>query len=1564
MEHPARRQLAFLLLLTFVLLCAAPLAHAAEPYFTISTYKTFAPGEKAKIHLYSRNVDDLEFRVYRIQDPEKFVSGLAELHSFNRNQSSAGPVEKIDEETWLERFHDWKRNLWRSVRRFLRTQLSHETRTALQEKQSSLAKRSRIVGVTQFAQIPLLNDKQLVARWRQEVPPTFVTDNQVLPIDPLPAGMYLVEATDAHLKAYTILIVSQTALITRTVAGSMLAYVVDRKSGAPVAKADVALSINQAAPMRAVTSQDGIAEFTSPTKKSSESDDSSSTLWAMARSGNDVALVSPWGSSFTQQVSAQFVSYVYTDRPVYRPGHTVHWKAILRQYAGDTLTLPHLSQVHVVISDGEDKSIFDKQLPISANGTLNGDIELPTGTSLGYYSINISDASDSLHARGDFRVEEYRKPEYQVRVSVAKPRVMQGETNQATIDSRYFFGEPVANAKVKYRIYQSYHYWWDEDADVSNTDQPEDNSEPFYGGAQEGEQTGRLGPDGKLTVSIPTRFIADQHHDKDYLIEAAVTDEAGREITGRYRFIATYGSFRVNVEPASYFIVQGQQASFRVTAVDYDDKPIQTRIHLHLVRRMWRNNQTQDTDAGSADATTGADGKATITLPINLSGSIIVTATADTPEKRTVQDFTSLYVSGNAADSFYSGDESQHVQIIADQKTYAPGDTAHLSIVGDIADFHALVTATGYTIEFRKVLTAHGTSLAFDLPITKDSQPNLTVDVVFLKDDQLYQARKSLKVPPVQQQLQVEITPASTVFQPQQSAAYDIVTRDSTGKAISAELSFGVVDEAIYSLYPDSSGDIVRALYPDRDIYPDVESSISYYFSGDAGNKSPLLAERHARYRPQLAQVKPGNDSVQPKIRKAFPDTATWQPTVHTDAQGHARVSLTFPDSLTTWRATVRAISPDSKAGSMVNRVIVRKNIIVRMGQPRFLRKGDIVSIPIIVHNYLADAKQVQLSLNATGIDIVSGTTQQVTVAAKGEATAIWKLRASAIGNAVLTAKAITNEESDALEITLPIKPSGVAQSITGSGVLTDSSERTVPLNFPANTDPVTHSITIEASPSIAGTLFNALDYLVTFPYGCTEQTMSSFLPNIIVAQAMQQLHLEGHVDQAALNTRIAAGLERLQDYRHDDGGWGWWKEDSSQVFMTAYVVSGLAQASQAGYHQADQVSRPGIAFLKQTLAKHPRMLPELRAYVVYALGEANEIDRSQLDILYNRRNDLSSQALAFTGLAMLRAKDAHATEITTLLESKARIQGDLASWPAATNPLLDIDYDSSAETTAFALKLILHADPQSPLPTSAAQWLVANRNEGYWWSSTQQTAFVIFGLTDYIAASHELTGESDVEVFINGTSTAKRHFTQADTLSGASLQVTIDSAHLQPTQNNIRIVTHGGRIYWSTRSKYFSTDKKSYQQGTMALNITRDYFRLVPQQKDGNIVYQLQPLSGPVEQGDVLAVHLAVAGSQQKYLLIEDPIPAGTEFIQNEESYNIVGRPNTWDWWYTRREFHDDRAALFSTDFAKRHESFYLLKVINPGSFAISPASVQPMYQPSVQATTDELHLDVKEVQ
>jgi len=1562
------RAVSFLTLLSCIV-CAAP-AQDRSVSFNLSTSKSFAPGEQPKIHLYTHNVDALEFRVYRVNDPVKFMENLRELHSFG---PEAGLLdhERIDERTWLEKFHDWKQSMWGDIRYFFSQQFSHQAKQSLRAHQSAIQRHSRIVSEAEFAQIPILNQSQLVSRWRQLVPATYITDSNDLPVPKLSAGLYLIEATDGRYKAYTLLMVTQIALVTRTSSGTVVAFVVDRVTGQPIAGAKVDAGFGQKAIATATTGADGTAQLAIAATKTEQDN-----FWVVAGKGDEFAASTPGNWALTMSESGKYAGYVYTERPVYRPTHTVHWKAILRERVGNSLALPKPGSVHVTIADETEKSVFDKMMPLSAAGDVTGDFVLPKDAALGYYTLRIGDQPDAV--AGDFHVEDYRKPEYRVQVTAAQKRVLEGATTPVTIDSRYFFGEPVANATVKYRVYHERHYWWGEDEDdssdsASNSDNidADSNDNSGYAGDEEAEKTGKLGADGTLVIQVPTHVDTqgESHSDLDYTVEAGVTDAANREITGRGRFLATYGTFRVNVEPVSYAVHAGDIAKFRVTTVDYDEKPVSTSVHVQLVFRHYQNGSTQTTLGPAVDVTTDATGHATGEVPVGnppySSAELQATASAVQSGTRNPTGNTYLWIMGAGEVGWDNG--SQTMQIVADKKTYAPGDIAHLSVVSESSGFYALVIAQGYTVQKRDVMHTDGKTLSFDLPITSYSQPNITIDALFLKDNTLYQATKTLKVPPVQQQLQVQITPAKDLFQPQQTATYDVVTRDFAGNPVSADLSFGVVDEAIYSLYPDSSGDMVQSLYPQRYAESQVDSSLDYYFSGEAGTKSPLLATRNPRYRPQLAQVKPGNEA-KPRIRKAFPDTAFWAPNVHTDATGHAHVSLTFPDSLTTWRATVRAITPDSKAGSAISRVLVRKNVLVRMGTPRFMLKGDEITLPVIVHNYLDTAKQTTISLKVEGLDTVSGSQQSVTISSKGEATLLWRLRASQVGTAKLTASGITDTESDALELSFPVEPAGVAKNLAQSGVLAQAAaQASANIAYPANTDPAAHSLHIEVSPSIAGSLFPALDYLTSYPYGCTEQTMSSYLPNIIVAETLSRLKVNSRVDDADLRAKMQAGLDRLKDYQHDDGGWGWWKEDDSRVYMTAYVVSGIGMGAQFTPPTSEQrqMLNRGMAYLRTALTQHPRMRPELRAAVVYALAEAGTGAMQlgpALDAQWSRRKDLQPEALAMTGLAMLQVHDSRASDIATLLASQAMHQGDLISWKSSYVPLLDAEYSNDAEATAYAVRLLAKVDPNNSLLAGAAQWLMLARNGGVWWDSTEQTAMVLFGLVDYLAASHELESDFTADVVVNGHSVGTRHFTSTDALNGASLAIDVDAAQLQPATNTVQIVRRSGsgRIYWSARGLYHSTEKKDFQAGTMSLNLTRDYYKLQPTQKDGKVVYTLQPVTGIAQVGDVLAVHEAINGSPMRYLLLEDPIPAGSEFIQTEDSYPIDHRPGGWYDWFTRREFHDDHAAFFASDFTGRQEIFYLIRIVNPGAFQISPAHVAPMYQHGVEATSDALQLQV----
>jgi hypothetical protein len=198
----------------------------------------------------------------------------------------------------------------------------------------------------------------------------------------------------------------------------------------------------------------------------------------------------------------------------------------------------------------------------------------------------------------------------------------------------------------------------------------------------------------------------------------------------------------------------------------------------------------------------------------------------------------------------------------------------------------------------------------------------------------------------------------------------------------------------------------------------------------------------------------------------------------------------------------------------------------------------------------------------------------------------------------------------------------------------------------------------------------------------------------------------------------------------------------------------------------------------------------------------------------------------------------------------------------------------------------------------------------------------------------------------VNGKQVSSTRFSEADALSPNATAIKLSAADLAGGANKVKFSKSGdGRLYWSARAEYYSTEDKLKSTGTVSLNLTREYFKLVPGKEGDQIVYQLEPLQGSVQIGDVVVAKLTLTGGAWRYLLIEDPIPAGAEFIEKDELYKIKNQPPWWERYFSRREYHDDHAAIFQEYFnGKVRQHFYLMKIVNPGKFRISPARVQPM--------------------
>jgi len=1530
-------------------LFAAPTAALAqgetastEPAFSVTSRQTFAPSQQPKIWISFREVDHLDFRVYRVKDPIQFFSKLKDAHSFGSEKA-----ELAREKTWLERFHEWKRDLRANVRDFFRSQLRFETRWQYHSSQVQERKRQRIpLDVTTYAQVPLLNRQQLALGWRELVPKTRGSEYQEIPVDVHDKGLYLVEVAYHELRAYTLVVVTDLALVSKTSPGQVLLFVVRRDSGTPVEGATAVVFNNHQELARGTTDASGVFQSTFEQVKVDNS-------IMLATVGQDVAATSVEPFFFFDTSATDYVGYIYTDRPVYRPTHEVDFKGVVRARRGGQFSLDVPGPVTVEVADANQKTIYQQKLELSPFGSFHGSLTLSPLSALGTYGITAHIGEKRLY--GTFEVQEYKKPEFEVAVSTDKPRFLQGEMIQGTISARYYFGAPVSGGHVKYSIFRSgygFPYWrilWgDEDFEG---DEGEGNANEDYFGQEIKQGAGQLDADGVLHVTLPTEVDA-QKHDYRYRIEAHVTDASNREIMGGRGVIVTYSTVVVLLETDRYVYAPGQQADITVHTLDYDSNPISADVQLKFEsHRSWGSNAPSEV-LSQAGVSTDARGVAHYTYTVPRVPWLTVSASSSDGNQRAATFSTSLWISNVGA----AEEEGviRPVDIYPDKHSYKPGDTAHVLIATHAPGAQVLVTTEGQQVYTWSLHPAAGDSLMVDVPIEERLEPNFFLNIAFVRNEQLLEGSKNISVPATEKVLKVTVETDKPEYRPGEKVTYTVTAQDAQGRPVNAELSLGVVDEAIYAVRPDSVDPPEKVFYARAWDKVFTQFSTTYWFMGYSGQHRMELAQLRAPTR--LADFK-NPQTVQPKVRKFFPDTIQWLPTLATDASGKAHASFNFPDSLTTWRATVRAVTRNTLVGQVVAKVITRKNLILRLETPRFMEQGDTATLTGIVHNYLSTDKTAKVSLHAQGVELASPAEASVKVPKNGEAVVTWTVRASKIAQAKFLAKALTDEESDALELEMPVEPWGLQQGVAQSGALrSDKDEIKRSLILPQEVNADASTLRIDLAPSIAGTLMSALDYLATYPYGCVEQTMSSFLPNILVTKAVKDLGLAPPAASAELEKKIAAGLQRLDTFQHDDGGWGWWQTDETHPFMTAYVVAGLAQAKAAGYPIDEQRLKNGRDSLLKQIKENPRALADIRVYMVYALALSGDVDRDLVEALYSSREKLSAHGQALMALLLMQLKDSRAQEFVRLLEASAHSEGPFVSWKSEREEMLDFASDNSFETTAYALKALANLDPKSDLLPRAARWLIEHRSDGYYWESTEQTATAIYGLIDYLKVSGELKPNYTLSVYLNGQKLADRNITEKDVANPLPIVLTAAAPQVHAGANEVRIVKSGaGVLYWSASASYFSREPKPAPAGSYALNVVREYFKLAPEQRNNHIVYSEQPLPGPVETGDVLEVRLTVSTTQdEQYLQIEDPIPAGFDFIEQEGLYELKEKPSWWDFYYTQREFHDDRAALFSTTFQRGQGQFhYLLKAATPGTFQANPARVLPMYEPARQAST-----------
>lgn len=1395
------------------------------------------------------------------------------------------------------------------------------------------------------------------------------------------------------------LVVSSANVTTKWTEEELLVWVVDMKTGEPLAGLPLqVLGRSGSVIATGRTDTDGVARIEVPGPP--DGNYSSGYYVSGEATGRTVLAGTTWDSgispwSFDGDILFDFAppklaGYLYTDRPIYRPGETVHIKGVVREDDDARYSLPAEAALSLWVRDAQWRLIESRAVNPSDMGTFDAGLALSPEAATGMYSAQLVEGSPPPEtypptiAEVPFRVAEFRKPEFEVSVSTDRDSYVNGDTIKGTVSAELFFGAPLADAGVEWQVTAQPHFFQPDDYpgySFSDYTPHYDLSDgPFYESQQylRGEGTGRTDPQGRLTFTLPADVSSDPVS-QTFTVEATVTDQSGQSVAAFTAVPVHEGEFYLGMKPEACVVSAGDEAKVSLVSLDPDGRTVaDVPVTVSVYQRKWHTvrerdpegeqryrSEPEDALVQTIDTVTGADGTANVSFRPTKSGQYYVLAEARDGAGNAVKSSAFVWVSSYEYASWRIGNDDV-IELVADRDEYSPGDTAKVLVAAPFEASRGLVTQERGRLMRYELRDFATNSDILEVPITSDHIPNVYLGVTLFKpptpDNPMPQVKfglVELRVSSEQKKLNITIEPDRDKVEPRDTVTYRIRTADSEGTGVPAELSLALVDKSVLSLQDDLARPALEAFWHKRPL--SVLTGSSFAVSIDRANELAVNRQQGGGKGGSGGGGGPGD-----LTRAFFPNTAHWEPALRTDKEGRATVEVRLPDSLTTWHLTARGVTADTRAGEAANEIVTSKDLIIRPVVPRFLVADDHAFLGAILHNFTDSALDVDVSLRARGLDIESSQTQSVTVAPGGDALVRWGTRARSGRDSVsLTFEAEADGLSDSVRLSLPLYGFLTPETVATAGEVWNEASEAV--GVPYYVRPDAGELTVSVSPSLAAGVNTAIDYLKDYPWECTELTVSRLVSVLALRRAIDDLGLTDVNDPATnVDALVQRSLQRLYSQQHDDGGWGWWIGDDSDPAITAYVLIGLAEAKRAGFEVDWQVEQDAVTYLTGELDRPRDVLApdfDLRAYILYALARDENGHLGRSFAVAEQRATLSNTAKAWVALAIKLSGGARDDpRLTSLLDDL-----QTAAIPSATgNHWEEAEYNpdifgNSVLTTAQVLQAFTEFRPEHPLVDGTLRWLMVARKEGHW-ESPHDTAVALLAITDFMIARKDVQAPFDYRVDLNGEPELEGSAEAGRVHQEDSVVIEMEEL-LKDALNELKITrtpaTAAGRLYYTAHLRYF-TPAENVEAANHGIGVSHQYFR--PDIDEETPVTE-------VRLGDVVKVKVTlVAESDLNFLVLEDYLPAGLEPIdtslkttppefrrrlyeEQEKSYQISKRYSP----FGHTDVRDNRVALFARFVPKGvYEYTYFAQATTPGEFNLPPATAYEQYFPEVWGRSD----------
>ncbi len=907
--------------------------------------------------------------------------------------------------------------------------------------------------------------------------------------------------------------------------------------------------------------------------------------------------------------------FFYTDRPLYQPGDTVHFKAIIRKGGDFNYRIPEGQKVKVVVPKANSSlNLFEEELTVNEFGTITGSIQIPNN----YFNsleVKIVTDDESISSYYYVTVTPYSKPQFEIDLELDKDSYKNGETAHATVNVKRYTGEPYqGQIKVKTCFDSVYTNDW------PNADYLEYYKESGpYISCDDALQTMETDSNGYLKVDKYIEYHSDSSNVNGLQFYVEIPGE-GESPTNSQRSVLIYeGDYDLFVKTETNSVLTGDTVEMTVgsflsgTNNLVDGVPFDAEIERHWSeQRLIRTDYDYKTKKSvpvyetiqheeivkTFEGITNEYGEYTLNFTTEKDGYYYVNLISlDGSNSR--KDVSYVFSSKQEIEDDPWNSEPS-ISIEADKAEAYVGDNVKLTISPNAEDFKArdaiLISFRGNVYDSQKIEVRPGESVTIETEISKTNAPRVYYAVIFPDEYEVYTYNEetspiqmsvtknedNVKIIDNSKQLNIETKLNKQNYLPGEEIEIEIFVKDQNGNGVETELSLSAVDKALLE---------AQRYFYERDIFESFYLNISDFVSTYTTN-------RKESYEGGRGDAGGGEND-----RDTFEDTAFWMAQVTTDQYGYAKVKTELPDNLTAWVLDAKGVSKDTSVGQAKEEFRTIKDAHVDYSLPTFVRVNDEIILPVKVSNYSGNTLSGTLSIEAEGAEVLDQVNYEVNI--ENNKTLFYNFKLKVTDADSLKTRIALKIGEDLIDATTKETTIYKLSQINTSDVskILTQYDNTLVFNIDENSELERGNYQLDIRSSILSR--DLIDSY--FPNsGSSHDIAAIIIRNVTLLNNYEGLNVSKEKDVIILETKAA--IDALLFNQVSNGGFGWFSYDTDNIETSSVVMYALATAKTAGFEVPDTNLEQLSSYLKSKINSSETSYQN-KALGLYALSKTKDED-------------------------------------------------------------------------------------------------------------------------------------------------------------------------------------------------------------------------------------------------------------------------------------------------------------------------------------------------------------------